>query len=272
MNHVSDEQLILLHYCELDGEVETTAHLEACPLCRRKYEDLHRALQAVDRTPVPERGADYGQEVWRRLQPFLAETKRSGWTERWTTEFGGASLPEWFRRWALIGAVSMLVGAAFLTGRWWPRSEPAVLVQAVGRVGPRTGVKGPILPWKDLSDHLERCQLALIELINTKTNGPVDISIEQGLARELIDFNRLYCQSAARLGDGGPGSILEVMGDLERALVEISNSRAKLSPTEFAELRRRIDTADILFKVRVVTCQVRVRESQGTHGVASNRS
>jgi len=140
------------------------------------------------------------------------------------------------------------------------------------RSGPPTAPALPILPWKELSDHLERCQLALIELINTKTNGPVDISVEQGLARELIGFNRLYCQSAARLGDHGRGDLLDVMGDLEHALLEISNSQASLSSAEFAELRQRIDTGGILFKVKILTSQVRAREGQINQTAAANPS
>src|SRR2546423_15575340 len=107
---------------------------------------------------------------------------------------------------------------------------------------------------KEIGDHLELSQLALIELINSKTNGVVDISLEQSLARQLVDVNRLYRQTAARLGDAAMASVLE---DLERTLIEISNSPSKLSSTEFAAVRRRIDTDDTLFKVNAVGSQVR---------------
>jgi hypothetical protein len=109
----------------------------------------------------------------------------------------------------------------------------------------------------------------LIELINTKTNGVVDISLERALARQLVDVNRLYRQSAARLGDAGMASVLE---DLERTLIEISNSPSQLSSLEFAEFRQRIDTDDMLFKVKVVSSQVRAKEREAARERAGKRS
>ncbi len=112
---------------------------------------------------------------------------------------------------------------------------------------------------KELGDHLERSQLALIELINSKTDGPVDISMEQVLARELVDVNRLFCRTAARLDDGMMMSALE---DLERTLLDISNSPSRLSPEQFSELKRRLGPDAVLCTIKVVGAQVRAKERQ----------
>jgi len=55
-------------------------------------------------------------------------------------------------------------------------------------------------------------------------------------------------------------------------LIEISNSPSILSSTEFAEIRRRIDTDDTLFKVKVVGSQVRAKERETARELAAKRS
>ena len=63
-----------------------------------------------------------------------------------------------------------------------------------------------------------------------------------------------------------------MLEDLERTLIEISNSPAKLSAGEFADFRRRIDTDDMLFKVKVVSSQVRAKEREAARELAGKRS
>jgi len=121
----------------------------------------------------------------------------------------------------------------------------------------------------EIGDHLERSQLALIELINSKTNGAVDITPEQVLARELAAVNRLFRRAASDAGEPGLASVLE---DLELVLVEVANGPARLSADEFAALRERIDTDGLLFKVKVLGAQVRTRERDAARELAANRS
>jgi hypothetical protein len=132
---------------------------------------------------------------------------------------------------------------------------------------PSSSAGGQRIPFKELGDHLERSQLALIELINSKTNGPVDISIEQVLAQELVDVNRIFCRTAAHLDDGVVMSALE---DLERALLEITNSPPRLTSEQFAELRRRLGPDAVLCKIKVVGAQLRAR--QAAQELAQHRS
>ena len=62
MNHLNEEQLILLYYGEEGDALAVGRHLEECGDCRSLYGSLQRVLNVVDGLPVPDRGADYGQE------------------------------------------------------------------------------------------------------------------------------------------------------------------------------------------------------------------
>jgi hypothetical protein len=239
MNHLTEEQLILFHYDEAEDHRALKEHFASCDLCRSRYQDLDRALSLLGGAPVPERPEDYGREVWTRLRPRRPE--RPG--ETWAWIFAP-------RRWALGGAMAAVIVAAFFAGRFWPRhaappAEAAIPAQARERI---------LLV--AVGDHLEKSQMVLVELENADGNGPVDISPERHLARDLVDSNRLYREAALRDGDVGVASVLD---DLERVLIEIANSPSKISSAQLQEIQRRIEAKGILFKIRVVGSQVEER-------------
>ncbi len=260
MNHPNDDQLVLYHYGEAAGRNEVAEHLEVCESCRANYQALQRVLAAVETLPVPERVESYGAEVWRQVRPQIAKPAGARESNFWRV------FP--WPRWALAGALGLLVLGAFLAGRFWPKSQtslaPAILQSQPLSAGARERVR-----LTEIGDHLERSQLALIELMNSKTNGAVDITAEQVLARELTAVNRLFRRAAADAGEPGLASVLE---ELELVLVEVANGPAKLSADEFATLRERIDTDGLLFKVRVLGAQVRSRERDAARELAANRS
>lgn len=239
MKHLSEEQLIWFYYGEERDRAALEKHLGECESCRAAYAALERSLAEItEALPLEERTADYGAEVWQRLRPRLpAPAPRTIW---WSALF----VP---RRWALAGAMAVLVVGAFLAGRFWPFSRPQVAQPLSAQVRERILLVA-------VGDHLERSQMVLLELINSKSDGEMDISAEQLRAHDLIAANRLYRQTATRAGDTGVASVLD---ELERVLLEISHSSARLSSTEFEELRSRIEAQGILFKVRVIDSQVK---------------
>jgi len=260
MNHPNEDQLILYHYGEASGRHEVAEHLEVCESCRANYLTLQRVLAAVETLPVPKRAENYGAEVWRQVRPQLAKPDGPRESDFWR-------LFTWPRR-AVAGALGLLVLGAFLAGRFWPQppTTPApVIVQSQPL---SAGARERVL-LTEIGDHLERSQLALIELINRKTSGAVDITAEQVLARELAAVNRLFRRAAADAGEAGLSTVLE---ELERVLVEVANGPARLSADEFAALRERIDTDGLLFKVKVLGAQVRSRERDAARELAANRS
>jgi hypothetical protein len=261
MKHPSEELLVLYHYGEAPDRREVEQHLGACEPCRANYQALRRLLAVVDTMPVPERAENYGAEVWRQVRPQIARAAESDRGSFWR-------LFRW-PRWAVAGALALLVSAAFFAGRTWPRlpsKNGPIVTQSSQPLS--AGARERVL-LTEIGDHLERSQLALIELLNSKTNGAVDLSAEQVLARELAAVNRLFRRAAA---DGGEPGVASVLEELERVLVEVANGPAKLSADEFAALRERIDSDGLLFKVKVIGAQVRIRERDSTRELAAHRS
>ena len=167
MNHLNEEQLILYHYGEASNRNAIAEHLDVCESCRASYQALQRVLAAVDTLPVPERSEHYGAEVWRQVRPQLPRAAGPRESSFW----------RWFRwpRPAFAGALALLVFGAFLAGRFWPQPPPGP-GPAVAQSQPLSAGARERVLLTEIGDHLERSQLALIELINSKTNGPVDLT------------------------------------------------------------------------------------------------
>ena len=84
-----------------------------------------------------------------------------------------------------------------------------------------------------VGDHLERSQTILVELENS--NSP-DIAYERQAAADLVESNRLFRLTAASAGDTATASLLE---DLERVLLEISNSPSEMSRRQLQDSAER---------------------------------
>ena len=231
MNHVSEEQLVLLYYGESSDAAVVDEHLTNCEACRVEYRALQLILNTVDSAPVPERGPEYGSEVWQRISKRLpARRKRS--------------IAQW---WIWAPAMTALLVVAFLAGRLTFKPNGAELAK-------NKGIRERIL-LVAVGDHLERSQMVLAELTNaTEGKGKLDISDERQAAEELLDDNRLYRQTAHKTGDA---TVANVLDDLERVLIEIAHSPSEISNEQLDDLRQQIASKGLLFKVRVLGSRVR---------------
>ncbi len=238
MNHLSEEQLVLYYYGEDDASTAARAHLDQCPACREELAALQRALNVLDSAPVPERAADYGARVWRRLQPALGRNRR--FALLWPV-----------RHWAAAAAVAALMLAAFLAGRYSPRTPP-LRAANTGQVRERILLVA-------VGDHLERSQMVLVELLNAPPGRSLDIASERARATDLVAENRLYRLTAARAGDTRVATLLD---ELEPVLIQIAHAPDRLSPEDLGQLRRSIQSGGILFKVRIAGSAVRHRENR----------
>ena len=95
--------------------------------------------------------------------------------------------------------------------------------------------------------------------MNTPADG--DISAEQRWAEDLVSTSRLYRQEA---DDTGEHSVALVLDELERSLLEIVHTPSRATAAHLDEIRRRIDAASLLFKVRVLGNELKQRERQNT--------
>jgi hypothetical protein len=235
MRHPSEKELVLYRCGAAPDREAIRSHLETCQRCGAEYGQLERLFAALDAAAEPPpRPAEYGAQVWRRLQTRLQRPGRIEWST-WLRP----------RAWALAGGLAALLVAAFLAGRG---SRPAP--QLASSIAPQVRERILLVA---VGDHLERSQMVLIELINASAAGPVDISAEQRWSAELLPANRLYRVSAARAGEAGVASVLE---ELERTLLEIAHGPAELEPADLERLRERIEARGILFKLRVISSHV----------------
>ena len=71
--HYSDDELTLYYYGEGRHRARIDEHLRACAACAALYREIVDTLAIVVAEPVPERGEQYGLEVWQRIRHRLPE-------------------------------------------------------------------------------------------------------------------------------------------------------------------------------------------------------
>ena len=258
MTHYTDDELTLYYYGEGRYDAgrpggggprrDVAAHLAACGACAALYREISDTLAMIAQPDAPMRGDQYGLEVWQRIRHQLPEQDAAWWTV-------------WMRwdRLALAGAAAVLAIAAFVAGRAWPRQPVALppgAAQMAGAVtaGANDTVRDRIL-LTSVADHLDRSARVLTDIMNAPARA--GISTEQRWAEDLLTTSRLYRQDAV---DAGEQSVATVLDELERNLLEIVHSPSDISAADLEQIRRRIDAAALLFKVRVLSDELRQRE------------
>jgi hypothetical protein len=261
-SHVHEDDLTLYYYGEGRRRAQIERHLASCDACAAVYRDIAATLSLVVAGEPPERGEQYGLEVWQRIRPHLSDQsrERGGW-------FGGLA---WFSGWSwremtLAGSVAALVLAAFVTGYFFnsrtrgngPSGQTLAEGSKPANPANPDAVRRILLT--SVADHLDRSERVLTDIMNDPGTGKAhDISTEQRWAEDLLTASRLYRQDAV---DAGERSIATVLDDLERNLLEIVHSPSTIGAAELEQIRRRIDAAALLFKVRVLSDDLRQRES-----------
>jgi hypothetical protein len=254
--HITEDDLVLHYYGEMTGadETRTTLHLGACAACHESYRRLQRVLAAVDDTAfaVPELPAHFEPTIWARLEPGLhAERPWLSWLI-----LSPARL-------AWMTAVVALVASAFFAGRLFPpRAEEGPASASSAQIRDR-------ILLVDLGEHLDRSQMVLLEIMSADSGSSVDMSGERTRAEQLLAANRLYRQTAASSGDA---SIAELLDDLELLLVDLAASPAQVSADDLDEVRQRIESNGLLFKVRALSSEVRERQKTAFEARAGQRS
>jgi hypothetical protein len=295
MSHYTEDDLVLYHYGEGKSGREKTrreieAHLDVCKECSATYRSIADTLGLVTEltaSDVPERGDQYGLEVWQRIRHKLPEREPVWWML-------------WIRTNRMVGALATaaLVLVAFAVGYMWPRSASDVASSSAARADRTSanglGVSGPkgldtsarsgaaaeneVARDRDIrrrillvsiADHLDSSERVLTDIMNAPARS--DISAEQRWANDLLTTSRLYRQDAV---DAGEQSIASILDELERSLLEIVHSspagsgrpsakstRASRGNADLDEIRRRIDATALLFKVRVMSNELREREA-----------
>jgi hypothetical protein len=216
MNHLTEEDLILIYYNEPGAD---RTHLGGCEQCRRAAESLALVLRSCDEWQAPAEPPELARSVWAAIAPELAPRRR-----------------EW--RWLYSAlAVAAVLLLAFFAGRYSERPRASFMA------GLSPHAQRRILEIT-LADHLDRAQMLLTEISNTEE--PVD----RMRAQDLVDEGRLLRQTLAAEGDT---STLAMLDELERFMLEAANA----PDAQVAELRDRIASDSLVFKVRIIESNLR---------------
>jgi hypothetical protein len=274
VKHYSEDDLILHFYGEDGSQPFTTKagrlrrrsavdeHVDECPECAAVYRELAATLRLIDAPEVPDRGEQYGLEVWQRVRARLPEPE-APWLVLWIRR----------DRLAATAVVAMLIVAAFAAGHSWsapgsPAPAPVLTVApkaAQTAAGVNNDGRQRIL-LTSVTEHLDRSERILTDIMNAPDG---DISTEQRWAADLVSASRLYRQEAA---DAGEQSVASVLDELERNLLEVVHSPSRMTTAELNDVRRRIDAAALLFKVRVLGDELRQREFSAPPSVPHTRA
>src|SRR5579872_93568 len=242
--HWTEDDLVLYFYGEGRRRAEIEHHLQSCAACAASYREIAGALGMIPTPAVPERGDQYGLEVWQRIRPELAEPQTPWWMV-WIQP----------QRLAMMAAAAVLLVAAFFAGRVWEHqpAPTAPVAPKLADAGVDNAARKRIL-LTSVADHLDQSERMLTDIVNTSGG---DITTEQSWAEDLLTSSRLFRQDAV---DSGEPSIANVLDELERSLIEIVHSPSRVSAADLDNIRRRIDAAALLFKVRILSDELRQRD------------
>jgi hypothetical protein len=235
MNHCTDDDLVLYYYGEDD---RPAPHVAACPDCSLRYQALTAVLQAVSRVEVPPRGDQYGLEIWQQIRHRVP-----------------APVPWWQGlltwQWAAVATTALvLIALGFTAGRLWPSSSQEIALIPARAVDDDESRRRVLL--LTVADHLDQTDRVLTDIVNAP--GGMDISGEQAWASDLMAASRLYRHEAVETNET---SLAAVLDELERTLLDIVHRPSTVTNADVEEIRRRIDSAALLFKVRVMSTELR---------------
>lgn len=232
--HPTEDELVLLFYGDTsaDDEQRLTAHVETCADCQPVWREIKGSLAAVDAAGIPEPPADFERVMWAKVQRDIGDIQPA-------TQWGAP------RVWLPVVSLAVLVLAVTIGPAVWNA------IRTTNPTNP-TSTQPERALLVAMDEHLERSELLLVELMNADEPG-----VEPSAADDLLLSSRLYRQTAAHTGHVELASMLE---DLERVLVEIARGPKEMKKNDLDALRTRITDEDLLFKVRVVTDEVRKRQ------------
>lgn len=253
--HISDEDLLLDYYGEATPEQRAVmrAHLQTCAECQALDRELRAVLALVDKEPLPEAPPGFERDMWARVEPVVSgfsrtrEVRLKADTTKPDTTWS-FELP----RWALAASVAALAVGSFALGRIWDTPVSSTRTSA----GDVRAVSERMLR-SEVEEHLERSQRVLVELVNADDSAPVVLASDRERAADLVAAGRLYRRSAEEMGDADTRDLLE---DVERVLVEVANGPDVETSKDLSEVRSRISDQDLIFRLRVMTAEMRARE------------
>jgi hypothetical protein len=245
MNNITDDDLILLYYGDHD-DPSLAATVAASPELTARFDALCVELGHIDGFIPPQRGEDFGADIWRQISPRLASVPVHP-LNRLRTWMSALAQPGF--SWAGAFSLVLVATLAFVLGRQGNLpNEPAPVISEAVPVTAPTGLDTRRLLTSSVSGHLEQLNLVFTEFVNTTELSAADA----GQITDMLVANRLYRQAAITRGDLQLASFLS---GLEPVLIELAHEAYNGSPATYARMQQEIrDT--LLFRIRVMNKQL----------------
>ena len=245
MKKITDDDLTLLYYGELDNPA-LAASVASSPELTARFDALCLELNRVDGFVPPERGDDYGADVWRRISPKLA-TEQKKTAGLWKALQSVLARP----RFSLVGAMSLAMVAvlAFMLGRQveQPGKPLPTGLDAIPAVA-LSEMDAERLLTSSISGHLQQLNLAFTQFANMPETSAADA----GRATDMLLANRLYRQAAVAQGKH---KLAAFLSELEPLLIELAYEAHKTSPATRDRMQQEVRDS-LLFRVRIMNKQL----------------
>ena len=263
-NHFTHDDFVLAYYGEPDID-ERRAHLDACAECRAELTRLAGVLDQVTPAEVPEPDEDYEARVWDRVAWRLRSERKQEKPRpsRWLAI--AAAIVVAFIGGLLVNRRTATTTTTIATNE--PASSTtstaaAIPAAASSSSSSTTGQPAAASTQQQrdrillvvVGDHLDNSERMLLELTNLTAKDNVDVTTEQQRAEELLISNRLYRRTAL---DRGEDRVATLLDELEPMLLQIAHGPSQLTPDELRKVQKRVETKELVFKLRVLRADVR---------------
>jgi hypothetical protein len=245
MNNITDDELTLLYYGE-QNDPTLAALVAGSPELSARFETLCTELERIDALVPPERGDDYGSEVWRRIAPRLAQ-ERTDSGNRWISMLSALRQPQFSL--AGVASIAMVAALAFMLGRQGgqPTDSETLDAQTLPAMVQAEIDSGRLLN-TTVSDHLEQLNIVLTQFVNNSETS----TGEAERATDMLVANRLYRQAATTRGEH---KLAAFLGEIEPLLIEMAYEAYKNSPSSRERMQQEVSDG-LLFRVRVMNKQL----------------
>ncbi len=233
------------------GERESAlAHLEACPECRREYQELCAVVAALERDPLrsaePELPvAVLAARVERELERTLS--RPDGKQRLWLVALPAA---------AAVLALSVIVPMLVERFRGGERPQQATLApaasapvaseQALRRIESSLAREQAARYLNDAGDVL--VAVTASELDCNRKDGRLDVGAAPERSRELLQERQLV-----EAGGEAVASARFVLDDVEMALRDVAELPPCVKRQEVERVRRQIERRQLLMRIRLMT-------------------
>jgi hypothetical protein len=229
-----------------DQRIRVEEHLSTCSKCAAELARMKELTTKLTDT-LPAAGTLHEEEYWHSFKSeVLRHLGQTVHHRKATPALRPVRAQRLIQPRLAIGLAAMVVLATVLILRWQPSDGQHPMLMT-GDSGAPTMVTGPEPQDQRVGQYIRRSRALLVGLSNMDPveGESIDLSIEHDLSMELVKESRTL-----RDQEIGPGRS-QMMRDLDRILVKVSQAGPESKAPEIVTIRNDIQRANLLFKLRM---------------------